>query len=49
MSLYEKIVNKEEKISNADYLAIIVDNNNNYIPLIGVIANGTAPKGYTAS
>lgn len=40
---------KEEAIQNADYLAIIVDNNNNYIPLIGVIANGASPKGYTAS
>lgn len=41
--------NQEEKISNADYLAIIVDNNDNYIPLIGVIANATGNKGYTAA
>lgn len=41
--------NQEEKISNADYLAIIVDNNDNYIPLIGVIANATGSKGYTAA
>lgn len=42
-------LNYEEKISNADYLAIIVDNNDNYIPLIGVVANSNGVKGYDNS
>lgn len=36
------------EISKADYLAIIVDNNDNYIPLIGVIFQNDGTTGYTS-
>ena len=47
-----EIVNKADatyKIKDADYLAIIVDNNNNYIPLVGVaVSIDDASLGYTS-